>query len=60
LRFSAAIPGTIDTPQNGTAIPEVDSSTWVDLASITFAILFLVSAQVAAITGGVLPLYGRS
>lgn len=60
ITVNAVIPGTIDTPQNRAAMPEVDPSTWVSPAAIAFAILFLASEQAEAVTGAALPVYGRS
>jgi NAD(P)-dependent dehydrogenase (short-subunit alcohol dehydrogenase family) len=54
------LPGTIDTPQNRTSMPDADHSRWVKPAEIADTILFLASDAARAVHGAALPVYGRS
>ena len=53
------MPGTIDTPQNRTAIPNGDFSKWVEPSAITDVIAFLASDASRAVNGAALPLFGK-
>ena len=60
IRVNAVLPGTIDTPQNRAAMPDVDPSLWVRPTEVAEAILFLLSDAASGITGALLPVGGRS
>jgi len=60
ITVNCVLPGTIDTPQNRQDMPQADFSKWVPPAAIADAILFLASDAARAVTGAVLPVYGRS
>lgn len=57
---NCVLPGTLDTPQNRTAMPDQDHATWVPLEALADVILFLASDAARAITGAAIPVYARS
>ncbi len=59
INVNCIMPGTIDTPQNRTAIPGADFSKWVEPGAIAEVILFLLSDASRAITGAAIPVYGK-
>jgi len=58
INANCILPGTIDTPENRTAMPGADYSKWVQLESLAEAILFLTSRAARDIHGVALPVYG--
>lgn len=60
ITVNCVLPGTIDTPQNRTEMPNADFSRWVLPESIAETILFLVSEAGRDISGAAIPIYGRS
>ncbi len=60
VRCNAIAPGVIDTPANRRDQPGADPSTWTAPAEIASVIRFLVSDDAAVVTGGTIPVYGRS
>ncbi len=60
ITVNCILPGTIDTPQNRTDMPDADFSTWVPPAAIADVIVFLTSEAARCITGAAIPVYGRS
>ncbi len=59
ITVNSVLPGTIDTPQNRSAMPKADFSRWVAPEAIADVIAFLASDGARAITGAAIPVYGR-
>ena len=59
ITVNAVLPGTIDTPRNRADMPDADFSRWVRPEAIAMVIGFLASEQAGAVTGALLPVYGR-
>ncbi len=59
INVNCILPATIDTPQNRTALPDADFSTWVEPAALADVIYFLASDGARAINGAAIPVYGR-
>jgi len=60
INVNCILPGTIDTPQNRDAMPNVDHSRWVTPEDIGAVILFLASEAARAVHGAAVPVYGLS
>jgi NAD(P)-dependent dehydrogenase (short-subunit alcohol dehydrogenase family) len=60
INVNCIIPGTIDTPQNRTQMPDSDFSRWVAPESIADVILFLLSDNSRDIHAAAIPVYGRT
>lgn len=56
---NAVLPGIIDTPANRAAMPDEDTTRWVDPAALARVIVFLQSEAAAPITGALIPVKGR-
>ena len=59
ININCVLPGTIDTPQNRSDMPDADVSTWVPPIQLANVILFLSSEQAVAINGAAIPVYGK-
>ncbi len=60
INVNCILPGTIDTPQNREALPDVDYSRWVTPESMANVILFLASDAARDVHGAAIPVYGLS
>lgn len=60
IQVNCVLPGTIDTPENRQAMPDLSFDNWVTPEQIADAILFLSSSASDAITGAALPVTGKS
>ena len=60
ITVNCIMPSVIDTPQNRTAMPKADFSTWVSPESLADTVAFLTSSQARDISGAAIPVYGRA
>jgi len=60
VRFNCVIPAIIDTAANRKAMPGADASSWTPPAAIARVVVFLLSAESAAVTGAVVPVDGKA
>lgn len=60
ILVNAVAPSTLDTPANRKAMPKADFSKWVSLDAAAEAIVNLASPVNAAISGALVPVYGRA
>ncbi|MDX1406282.1 MAG: SDR family oxidoreductase [Woeseiaceae bacterium] len=60
VNVNCILPGTIDTPQNRDAMPDAETSKWVQPESLADVVLFLASDAARDIHGAAIPVYGRS
>ncbi len=60
INVNCILPGTIDTSQNRTAMPDADFNNWVPTSDLANEILHLCSEQAKGVTGAAIPVYGRS
>ena len=58
LRANVILPGTIDTPANRAAMPNADTSKWVQPSSIASLIVWLAGDAARDVNGAVIPVYG--
>ncbi|ANT49580.1 SDR family NAD(P)-dependent oxidoreductase [Mesorhizobium amorphae] len=60
ILVNAVAPSTLDTPANRTDMPDADFSKWVSLEAVAEAIAYLASPANLAMSGTLVPLYGRA
>jgi len=60
LRANVILPGTIDTPANRKAMPNADTSTWVQPTAIASLILWLAADAGKDVNGALIPVYGNA
>lgn len=60
ILVNAVAPSTLDTPANRTDMPDADFSKWVSLEAAAEAITYLASPANLAMSGTLVPLYGRA
>jgi NAD(P)-dependent dehydrogenase (short-subunit alcohol dehydrogenase family) len=51
ITINAVLPGTMDTPQNRAAMPDVDPKRWVGLSEVANVLAFLVSDAASGLSG---------
>jgi NAD(P)-dependent dehydrogenase (short-subunit alcohol dehydrogenase family) len=59
ITVNAVLPRNVDTPGNRQLRPNADTSKWVKPEEIAELLLFLASPAARAITGALIPVYGR-
>lgn len=57
---NAVLPSLVDTPQNRAAMPKADPAAWVRPEQIAAVLSFLGSEASAAVTGALIPIYGKA
>jgi NAD(P)-dependent dehydrogenase (short-subunit alcohol dehydrogenase family) len=60
ILVNAVAPSTLDTPANRADMPNADFGKWVSLEAAAEAIAYLVSPANQAMSGTLVPLYGRA
>jgi NAD(P)-dependent dehydrogenase (short-subunit alcohol dehydrogenase family) len=60
IRVNCILPGTVDTPENRSAMPGQDHERWVPTAALADVMVFLASSAARCVTGAAIPVYGRS
>ncbi len=60
INVNCIIPGTIDTPQNRSAMPDADFNKWVQPESLADVIAFLASDLARDVHGVALPVIGKA
>ena len=60
ILVNAVAPSTLDTPANRAAMPKADFAKWVSLDAAAEAIVHLASPENTAISGALVPIYGRA
>ncbi len=60
INVNCILPGTIDTPQNRTDMPDADFSKWVPPAALADVVVFLSSDAARCVSGAAVPVYGQS
>jgi len=60
ILVNAVAPSTLDTPANRADMPDADFSKWVSLDAAAEAIAYLASPANQAMSGTLVPLYGRA
>ena len=58
ISANVVLPGTIDTPANRKAMPDADTSKWVQPSQIAALLVHLDSCQATHVSGAVIPVYG--
>jgi NAD(P)-dependent dehydrogenase (short-subunit alcohol dehydrogenase family) len=60
VNVNIVLPDTMDTPVNRAAMPKADFSKWVPTGDVAELLLALAGQAGAAVTGAVIPIYGRN
>jgi NAD(P)-dependent dehydrogenase (short-subunit alcohol dehydrogenase family) len=58
ISANVILPGTMDTPANRAAMPDVDPAKWVQPVQVAGLLVHLVSDQASQISGAVIPIFG--
>jgi NAD(P)-dependent dehydrogenase (short-subunit alcohol dehydrogenase family) len=59
ITANVILPGTMDTPANRQAMPDADTSQWVEPRSVASLIVWLAGDGGKDVTGAAIPVYGR-
>ena len=57
---NAVMPSMVDTPANRKEMPNADHATWVQPEEIAALLSFLASERASAVSGALIPIYGRA
>ncbi len=60
ILVNAVAPSTLDTAANRQAMPDADFTRWISLEAAAEAIIYLASPANVAVSGALVPLYGRA
>ena len=60
INVNCILPGTVDTQQNRSDMPDANFSNWVPTTDLANEILHLCSEQAKGVTGAAVPVYGKS
>lgn len=60
ITANAVLPSLVDTPQNRAAMPKADPASWVRPEQIAALLAFLGSETSEAVTGALIPIYGKA
>lgn len=60
ILVNAVAPSTLDTPANRKAMPKADFAKWVSLEAAAEAIIDLAGPRNTAVSGALVPIYGRA
>ena len=59
ITANVIMPGTMDTPANRKAMPDADTTKWVQPGSVASLIVWLAGDTGKDVTGAAIPVYGR-
>jgi NAD(P)-dependent dehydrogenase (short-subunit alcohol dehydrogenase family) len=59
INVNCVLPGTIDTPQNRQDMPDAKTDRWVKPEDVADVLVFLASDAARAVTGAIIPVYGK-
>jgi NAD(P)-dependent dehydrogenase (short-subunit alcohol dehydrogenase family) len=59
ITSNVILPGTMDTPANRAAMPNADTTQWVQTESVASLIVWLAGDAGKDVTGAAIPVYGR-
>ncbi|MSQ25236.1 MAG: SDR family oxidoreductase [Dehalococcoidia bacterium] len=60
ITVNAILPSTMDTPANRAGMPDADFARWPKTGEVAEVVAFLVSEKARIVSGGAIPVYGRS
>jgi len=60
INVNCILPGTVDTQQNRSDMPDANFNNWVPTTDLANQILHLCSEQSKGVTGAAVPVYGKS